>query len=142
MLARDPSLVPGYDGLLLHLAVDLTDRLLPAFDTPSGLPTLFVNLRTGRLASDTAPSCTACAGTLLLEFGLLSNLTGNPVYMKHAHHCAKVRLHSCLDHSFLHSISLQSAGSRVVLALLHSQNFVCSPATCVLVLRLPNCFSS
>ena len=27
-------------------AVDLADRMLPAFDTPSGLPALFVNLKT------------------------------------------------------------------------------------------------
>ncbi len=45
LLVRDPSLLPGYDGLLLKLAVDLADRMLPAFNTPSGLPALFVNLR-------------------------------------------------------------------------------------------------
>ena len=40
------SQIPAYDGLLLDLAVNLADRLLPAFDTPSGLPSLFVNLAT------------------------------------------------------------------------------------------------
>lgn len=44
LLLRDPSLVPGYDGLLLTMAVELADRLLPAFNTPSGLPNLYVNL--------------------------------------------------------------------------------------------------
>ena len=35
----------GYrDGLLLK-AVDLADRLIPAFDTPSGIPLSWVNLR-------------------------------------------------------------------------------------------------
>lgn len=29
-------------------------------------------------------TCTACAGTLLLEFGLLSRLTENPVYEEKA----------------------------------------------------------
>lgn len=38
-------LPPGYtDGLLLK-AVDLADRLMPAFDTPSGIPLSWVNLR-------------------------------------------------------------------------------------------------
>jgi hypothetical protein len=35
-------------------------------------------------------TCTACAGTLLLEFGLLSALTRDPKYMDIAHKCAKV----------------------------------------------------
>jgi hypothetical protein len=33
-------------------------------------------------------TCTACAGTLLLEFGLLSALTGNPAYHERAHRAA------------------------------------------------------
>lgn len=37
--------MPGYDGSLLRLAVELTDRLLPAFDTPTGVPLSWVNLR-------------------------------------------------------------------------------------------------
>ena len=167
LLSRDSPTLPHYDGQLLRYAVDLADRLLPAFDTPSGLPTLFINLRryegmiirsiavrsicyehggivsgarvrgwcitlrtdfsipstrllalphslcqfgqearqvlifnsahvlqpldyrSGRL-NDTSVTCTACAGTLLLEFGVLSSLTGNPVYMDHAHRCARV----------------------------------------------------
>ncbi|KAG1675675.1 hypothetical protein FOA52_002384 [Chlamydomonas sp. UWO 241] len=93
-------LLPAFDtlsGLPALLAVELADRLLPAFDTPSGLPALFVNLRTGlRLSTgpgkaqgNTNVTCTACAGTLLLEFGLLSALTDDPVYMDHAHRCAR-----------------------------------------------------
>lgn len=37
--------MPGYDGSLLRLAVDLTDRFMPAFDTPTGVPLSWVNLR-------------------------------------------------------------------------------------------------
>lgn len=37
--------MPGYDGALLRLGVDLADRLLPAFDTPTGVPISWVNLR-------------------------------------------------------------------------------------------------
>lgn len=88
LITRDPTLLPSYDGVLLDKAVDLADRMLPAFDTPSGLPALFVNLKTGQV-NDTNVTCTACAGTLLLEFGQLSALTKDPKYMEHAHRCAR-----------------------------------------------------
>jgi hypothetical protein len=42
---QDSSLVPGYDGALLRLAVDLADRFMPAFRTPTGVPLSWVNLR-------------------------------------------------------------------------------------------------
>lgn len=45
MLERKPSAVAGYDGCLLRLAVDLGDRLLPAFDTASGVPLSWVHLQ-------------------------------------------------------------------------------------------------
>lgn len=45
LMTRDPTLVPVYDGTsLLRLSLDLADRLLPAFDTPSGIPLSWVNL--------------------------------------------------------------------------------------------------
>ncbi|GFR52408.1 hypothetical protein Agub_g14979, partial [Astrephomene gubernaculifera] len=80
---------PPYDGLLLTRAVELADRLLPAFDTPSGLPALFVHLREGYVRDAYNSTCTACAGTLLLEFGMLTALTGNPVYMDRAEFAAR-----------------------------------------------------
>lgn len=46
LLKRAPeALVPGYTDGLLVLATDLADRLLPAFDTPSGVPLSWVNLK-------------------------------------------------------------------------------------------------
>jgi mannosidase alpha-like ER degradation enhancer 2 len=66
----------------LTLATDLADRLLPAFETPTGMPFRYVNLVTGK-TSDSANN-PAEIGTLLLEFGHLSQLTGNPVYLKKA----------------------------------------------------------
>ncbi|KAL4439416.1 hypothetical protein ABPG77_008745 [Micractinium sp. CCAP 211/92] len=80
LLEQDPGLVPGYDGSLLRLAVDLTDRFMPAFDTPTRIPLSWVNLRKGQIPGDVRATCTACAGTLLLEFGVLSRLTGEPRY--------------------------------------------------------------
>src|SRR5206468_6316962 len=76
------GLLSGYqltgDKHLLHLAEDLGQRLLPAFNSPTGLPYVYVNLRTGQTRDPvTNPAET---GTLLLEFGALSKLTGKSVF--------------------------------------------------------------
>ncbi|KAL0017813.1 hypothetical protein WJX77_012277 [Trebouxia sp. C0004] len=89
MLERRPSAVPGYNGCLLRLAVDLANRLLPAFDTASGIPLSWVHLQKGVLPGETRFTCTACAATLLLEFGTLSRLTGNQTYEQKAKHAMK-----------------------------------------------------
>ncbi|XP_023336094.1 ER degradation-enhancing alpha-mannosidase-like protein 2 [Eurytemora carolleeae] len=67
-------------GPLLRLAEDAADRLLPAFDTPTGMPYGTVNLRTGVPEGETPITCTAGVGTYIVEFGTLSRLTGNPIY--------------------------------------------------------------
>ena len=55
--------VPGYKGGLLDLAADLGSRLLPAFDTPTGIPYGAVNLNSGVAeAGRPPPSRQACAG--------------------------------------------------------------------------------
>ncbi|KAJ3159519.1 alpha mannosidase-like protein [Geranomyces michiganensis] len=72
--------IPWYNGELLALARDLGDRLMPAFATPSGIPWPRVNLRTGVLPNEAVSTCSAGAGTLILEFGVLSRLTGDPKY--------------------------------------------------------------
>src|SRR5213596_1690013 len=72
------------DKRLLSLAEDLGNRLLPVFDSPTGLPYVYVNLRTGqRRNAVTNPAETA---TLLLEFGTLSKLTGRPIFYEKAKH--------------------------------------------------------
>ena len=70
------------DPKLLRLADDLGARLLPTFDTPTGMPYMYVNLRTGKTRE--ARSNPAEIGTLILEFGTLSRLTGKPVYFEKA----------------------------------------------------------
>ena len=56
MIAADSSLemygrvsgstaIKPYDGFLLRLAVDLADRLVPAFNTPTGIPYGSINLK-------------------------------------------------------------------------------------------------
>lgn len=66
------------DERLLKLAEDLGKRLLPVFESKTGLPYTHVNLRTSKVRGDI--SNPAETGTLLIEFGALSKLTGNPIY--------------------------------------------------------------
>jgi mannosidase alpha-like ER degradation enhancer 2 len=70
------------DRRLLRLAEDLGTRLLPAFDSPTGIPYRFVNLKTGRTRGEVTNP--AEAGTLLIEFGALSKLTNRPVFYEKA----------------------------------------------------------
>ncbi|KUI63290.1 ER degradation-enhancing alpha-mannosidase-like protein 1 [Cytospora mali] len=87
-----------YDGQLLRLALDLAQRLLPAFYTSTGMPYPRVNLRHGIPffpnsplydvlgtpcadapgPADITETCSAGAGSLVLEFTVLSRLTGDP----------------------------------------------------------------
>ncbi|XP_067893537.1 ER degradation-enhancing alpha-mannosidase-like protein 3 [Heterodontus francisci] len=78
-----------YNDELLDMAKELGYRLLPAFNTTSGLPYPRVNLKYGlrrpeaKTGTET-DTCTACAGTLILEFAALSRLSGDPVFEQHA----------------------------------------------------------
>lgn len=67
-------------GPLLRLAEDAARRLLPAFDTNTGMPYGTVNLRYGVPENETPITCTAGVGTFILEFGALSRLTGDPIF--------------------------------------------------------------
>jgi mannosidase alpha-like ER degradation enhancer 2 len=66
------------DKRLLQLAEDLGNRLLPVFDSPTGMPYRFVNLKTGKVLGPV--SNPAETGTLLIEFGTLSKLTNKAVF--------------------------------------------------------------
>ena len=75
----------NHDPLYLEKVVELADRILPVFDTPSGVPLPVINLATME------PSHTgdfpdlvsvAEAGTLQLESRYSSHLTGNDVYWR------------------------------------------------------------
>ena len=70
------------DDRLLAKADDLGRRLLPVFESPTGMPYTHVNLRTGKVSGKV--SNPAETGTLVLEFGMLSKLTGKPVYLEKA----------------------------------------------------------
>jgi len=66
------------DKHFLELAEDLGKRLLPVFNSHTGMPYRYVNLQTGRIRDSI--NNPAEIGTSLLEFGVLSRLTRNPVY--------------------------------------------------------------
>uniref|UniRef100_A0AAY4CES0 alpha-1,2-Mannosidase n=1 Tax=Denticeps clupeoides TaxID=299321 RepID=A0AAY4CES0_9TELE len=67
-------------GPLLRMAEDAARKLLPAFQTPTGMPYGTVNLLRGVNPTETPVTCTAGVGTFILEFATLSRLTGNPVF--------------------------------------------------------------
>ncbi len=91
-----------YDGQLLRLAQDLARRILPAFHTTTGIPYPRVNLRHGvpfyanspvnqnaetgqcqaaqSSKAELTETCSAGAGSLILEFATLSRLTGDHRY--------------------------------------------------------------
>lgn len=72
-----------YKSEMLDLAEDLGRRLLPAFDTKTGIPHPRVNLKHGLNTEElksVVETCTACAGSLILEFATLSRLTGDSIY--------------------------------------------------------------
>ncbi|XP_018408472.1 PREDICTED: ER degradation-enhancing alpha-mannosidase-like protein 3 isoform X3 [Nanorana parkeri] len=89
MLKEKGEQMTWYNDELLHMAKELGYKLLPAFNTTSGLPYPRVNLKFGvrrpeaRTGTET-DTCTACAGTLILEFAALSRFTGIPVFEEHA----------------------------------------------------------
>uniref|UniRef100_A0A9J2PH42 alpha-1,2-Mannosidase n=1 Tax=Ascaris lumbricoides TaxID=6252 RepID=A0A9J2PH42_ASCLU len=76
--SKEEGRLGWYTNELLDMAVNLADRLLPAFNTTSGLPYSRGYLREQR------DTCTACGGTLLLEFAALSRLSGKPIYEEKA----------------------------------------------------------
>lgn len=66
------------DARWLDLATDLADRLMPAFDSPTGMPFRYVHLQTG--ATRDPLNNPAEIGTLMLELGTVSKITGDPKY--------------------------------------------------------------
>src|SRR6186997_3353192 len=66
------------DKRFLELAEDLGNRLLPVFNSPTGMPYRYVNLKTGKVSKPI--SNPAETGTLIIEFGTLSKLTGKPIF--------------------------------------------------------------
>ncbi|KAJ2003673.1 hypothetical protein H4R26_002938 [Coemansia thaxteri] len=71
------------DSVFLKKAVELTDIIMPAFNTPLGLPWQLLNVTTGEGSSE-SPGRTSTnlaeIGTFQMEFFRLSQHTGNSTY--------------------------------------------------------------
>ena len=88
----DDTNQPGED-LYIEKATDLADRLMGAYDSPSGIPYASVNLNTSMGISshlDAGASSTAEAATLQLEMKYLAKITGEPIYWQRAEHIIEV----------------------------------------------------
>uniref|UniRef100_A0A915CUX9 alpha-1,2-Mannosidase n=1 Tax=Ditylenchus dipsaci TaxID=166011 RepID=A0A915CUX9_9BILA len=76
------------DKMFLEKARYVADLLLPAFNTPTGIPMALVNMRTGRSTNYgwASGGCSILSeyGSLELEFSYLSSLTGNSTYLEKA----------------------------------------------------------
>ncbi|KAI4355898.1 hypothetical protein L6164_004626 [Bauhinia variegata] len=73
------------DKLFLDKAREIADRLLPAWDTPTGIPYNIINLAHGRARNPSwtgGASILADSGTEQLEFIALSQRTGDPTYQQ------------------------------------------------------------
>src|SRR5438045_652324 len=73
----------GNDDVYLEKAVDLADRLIGGFESPTGIPYASVNLKQRHGAqshADGGASTTAEVSTLQLEFKYLARLTGEALY--------------------------------------------------------------
>src|SRR5260370_16254530 len=66
------------DPRLLSLATDLGNRLLPVFNSPTGMPYMYVNLRTGQTRG--AARTPAQIRPLRIAFCTLITLTPPPLY--------------------------------------------------------------
>jgi len=75
------------DPKILALAEDFGNRMLPAFESPTGMPYYWVNLKTGEVKG--ADINVAEGGSYLFEMGILSRFTGNPVFYEKAKGASK-----------------------------------------------------
>jgi len=77
------------DRIFLDKAVELADKLIPAFNSETGIPFGQINLRTGEKRNPGwtgGSTLLAEAGTIQMEFWYLSNKTGDTKYFEHAQH--------------------------------------------------------
>ncbi|KAF5346120.1 hypothetical protein D9758_009958 [Tetrapyrgos nigripes] len=91
----------GNDKLYLERAIDLADRILPVFDTESGLPWPQVNLAERKGVPNTGYAMmvsTAEVSTLQLEFRYISHLTGNEEYWEKVEDVMRVIKESRMPH--------------------------------------------
>ncbi|XP_011502769.1 PREDICTED: mannosyl-oligosaccharide 1,2-alpha-mannosidase IA [Ceratosolen solmsi marchali] len=81
------------DVMFREKAVQLGERMLPAFQTETGIPHSLINLHTGA-SKNYGWASSGCSilseiGTMHLEFTYLSDITGNPIYRSKVDHVRK-----------------------------------------------------
>jgi mannosyl-oligosaccharide alpha-1,2-mannosidase len=121
------------DQLYLARSVDLADRLMSAFVTPSGLPVTMVNLAKRSAVPDTNNGnlvSSAEVGTLQLEFRYLSRVTGNDTYWEAAENVCFPASQLLAD--LLHTASqimkvIERALPSPPLVSIFMRYFICSP---------------
>ncbi|KAJ5437572.1 Glycoside hydrolase family 47 [Penicillium cf. griseofulvum] len=99
-----PDVASRQDYVYLQTAVDLADRLLSAYESPSGIPYASVKLATREgipSHADGGASSTAEATTLQLEMKYLAHITGKEVYWRKAEHVMKVIDDHCMPDGLL-----------------------------------------
>ncbi|CAM9163978.1 unnamed protein product, partial [Discosporangium mesarthrocarpum] len=84
------------DQVFLNKARELGDRLLPAFDTATGLPTPRVNLKSN--CGSGSQSVLAEIGTLQVEFRYLSHVTGDQRYANKVNKVFEHMSHATANH--------------------------------------------
>ena len=77
---------------VLSKAEDFGKRLIPAFNSATGLPHYWINLKTGEARGDTVN--VAEAGTYFIEMGVLSYYTQNPMFYQAAKKAAR-QIYAC-----------------------------------------------
>jgi len=79
---------------ILAKTIDFADRILPAFDSPTGIPYHSINLKTGKTSGNKGEGKgnhvnVAQAATYLFEFGILSYYSQDPKYYQAAKRATK-----------------------------------------------------
>ncbi|KAJ8502607.1 hypothetical protein ONZ45_g11607 [Pleurotus djamor] len=111
---------PHPDRLYLNKAIDLADRMLPAFETDSGLPISLINLAESKgYPNDEWPELisTAEAGTLQLEFRQLSALTGDEEYWRKAEKAMDIIKTARLPHGLASIFMSHESGQFITSAI-------------------------
>ncbi|KAJ2717548.1 hypothetical protein H4R23_005283 [Coemansia sp. Cherry 401B] len=100
------------DQRLLKKAKEVGDVLMPAFDTPTGIPYPRVNVSAGKaIPSDRV--CIAEAGTVQLEYWKLSELTGIPDYHETAQRVVDLLDQADKPHKGLYPIWIDIASGKM-----------------------------
>ncbi|KAJ7784540.1 glycoside hydrolase [Mycena metata] len=110
----------GEDPIYLEKAIELADRIIPVFNTPSGLPLTNVNLALREGSMDPAwPEFVSSAevATLQLEMKYLSQLTVNSIYWEKAEAVMQIIKAALLPHGLASIFLNWQTGQFVISAM-------------------------